>query len=308
LGSATTELKNKLKKPDQRQLWIAAIKLPLYSVIIIPIWIGTAVAVAETGTFNLFNLIWFVIAALLIQIWINLTNDVFDDETGVDIHKYHSIVQLTGKKKAILWLSNILLIIGLIISALLSWGQKDITLMIFVLISCFLGYSYQGPPFRLSYKGIGEIICFFAYSLATITPYYLQNPELNHTILASAASIGFATSMILFCAHFHQVEDDLAGGKYSPVVRFGTKKSARILSWWAVINYALIGLFVLLKILPIGALLSLFSGYYAIKLCAYVNKYHNQPQQVSNCKFIAVAMYFWFGLLLGAGILLSSVI
>lgn len=189
MGSATTELTNKFKKPNKRQLWIAAIKLPLYSVIIIPVWIGTTVAIAETNTFHLSNLIWFIIAALLIQIWINLTNDVFDDDTGVDIHKYHSIVQLTGKKTAILWLANILLIIGLIISALLSWGQRDITLMVFVLISCFLGYSYQGPPFRLSYKGIGEIICFFAYSLATITPYYLQNPEISNTILASLLAL-----------------------------------------------------------------------------------------------------------------------
>ena len=308
MGIATTELTNKQKEPSKRQLWIAAIKLPLYSVIIIPVWIGNAVALAETGNINISNLILFSLAALLIQIWINLTNDVFDDDTGVDVHKYHSIVQLTGKKAAILWLSNLLLIIGLIIAAFLSWRQQDITLMLLFLIGCFLGYSYQGPPFRLSYKGIGEIICFFAYSLATITPYYLQNPELDHTILASAASIGFATSMILFCAHFHQVEDDLAGGKYSPVVRLGTKKSAKILSWWAVINYGLIGLFVLLQILPIGVLLCFLSGYYAIKLCAHVNKYHDQPEKVSNCKFIAVAMYFWFGLLLGAGILLSSLI
>ncbi|MEM9273229.1 MAG: 2-carboxy-1,4-naphthoquinone phytyltransferase, partial [Cyanobacteria bacterium P01_F01_bin.143] len=286
------------------QLWIAAIKLPLYSVVIIPIWVGNAVALAETGNVNLSNLILFFIAAVLIQIWINLTNDVFDDDTGVDVNKYHSIVQLTGNKTAILWLSNLLLIIGLIIVALLSWRQQDIPLMLLFLIGCFLGYSYQGPPFRLSYQGIGEIICFFSYSLLTITTYYLQSPELSNTILASAVSVGFSTSMILFCAHFHQVKDDLAGGKYSPVVRLGTKKSAKILSWWAVINYGLIGLFVWLKILPIGALLCLFSGYYAIKLCAYVSEYHDQPEQVSNCKFIAVAMYFWFGLLLGVGILL----
>ena len=157
----TTELTKELKRPDQRQLWIAAIKLPLYSVIIIPMWVGTSVAVAKTGKLNLSNLILFVISALLIQIWINLTNDVFDDDTGVDIHKYHSIVQLTRRKVAILWLANFLLISGLIITAIICWWQRDITLMVIVLVSCFLGYIYQGPPFRLSYKGVGEIVCFF---------------------------------------------------------------------------------------------------------------------------------------------------
>ena len=304
----TTELTNELNKPSQRQLWIAAIKLPLYSVIIIPMWVGTCVAIAETGTFSLSRLILFLIAALLIQTWTNLTNDVFDDDTGVDIHKYHSIVQLTGKKTAILWLSNLLLIFGLIITAIICWWQRDWNLMIIVLIDCFLGYIYQGPPFRLSYKGVGEILCFFAYIFSTIAFYYAQNPQISNTLLTSAASVGFTTSMILFCAHFHQLEDDLAGGKYSPIVRFGTERSAKFLSWWAVINYGLVGLFIWLKLLPIWALISLFSVFYAVKLCLHVNKYHDQPNQVSNCKFIAVAMYFWFGLLLGIGIVIPSLI
>ena len=304
----TSELINELNKPTKRELWIAAIKLPLYSVIIIPMWVGTCVAVAETGKINLSNLILFLISALLIQTWTNLTNDVFDDDTGVDIHKYHSIVQLTGKKTAIFWLSNCFLILGLIITALICWWQKDLNLMIIVLIDCFLGYIYQGPPFRLSYKGVGEILCFFAYIFSTIAFYYAQNPHISNTLLASSACVGLTTSMILFCAHFHQVEDDLAGGKYSPVVRLGTEKSANILSWWAVINYGLVGLFVWLEMLPIWTLISLLSAFYAVKLCLHVNKYHAQPQLVSNCKFIAVAMYFWFGLLLGVGVVIPHLI
>jgi len=28
---------------------------------------------------------------------------------------------------------------------------------------CALGYSYQGPPFRFGYQGLGEIICFICF-------------------------------------------------------------------------------------------------------------------------------------------------
>ena len=301
----TKELNN---QPSQLQLWRAAIKLPLYSVIIVPMWVGTSAAIAETGKIHWNNLIIFLISALLIQTWTNLTNDVFDDETGVDIHKYHSIVKLTGNKTGILWLANSLLIAGLLLVGIICWEQKDITLITIVLIDCFLGYIYQGPPFRLSYKGVGEILCFFAYSLSTLAFYYAQNHQFSTSILASSICVGLATSIILFCSHFHQTEDDLAGGKYSPVVRFGTEKSAQILSWSAIINYILVAFFVGVKLLPIWALISLLSVFYAAKLCLYVNKYHDQPQQVSNCKFIAVAMYFWFGLLLGVGIAIPNLI
>ena len=292
---------------SKNQLWRAAIKLPLYSVAIIPVWVGTAVAVAETGVINLVNFSVFLVSVIFIQIWINLGNDVFDDDTGVDINKFHSVVKLTGEKSAIFWLSNLFLFLGILATSLIAWWQEDFTLIILVSLGCFLGYSYQGPPFRFSYQGIGEIICFIAYGpLLVSTAYYAQVPTWSIVNLAASVVIGLATSLILFCAHFHQVEDDLAGGKYSPVARLGTAKSAKILPWWTLFTYTLIGLGIMFKLFPIGTILSLFSGIYAIRLCQHVSKYHGQPELVSNCKFIAVTMYFLLGLLLGLGFILPS--
>ena len=291
---------------SQRQLWRAAIKLPLYSVAIIPVWVGTAVAFQEIGTINQLHFWTFLGSIICIQIWINLANDVFDDDTGVDIHKYHSVVQLTGKKNAILWLSNSFLLLGILATSLIAWWQQDITLLIIVLIGCFLGHSYQGPPFRFSYQGIGEIICFISYALLVDAAYYAQTSTWSTTNVAASIIIGLATSLILFCAHFHQFEDDLAGNKYSPIVRLGTAKAATFLPWWAAITYSLIPIFVWLKLLPIWTLTSLLSSFYAVKLCLYVSKYHDQPTQVSNCKFIAVAMYFWLGFLLVIGLIIPQ--
>ena len=72
-----------------------------------------------------------------------------------------------------------------------------------------------------------------------------------------------------------------------------------LLNWLCGAAYGSIVLFVVLKLLPTGALLSLASLPFAIKLCRYVGQYYNQPQAVSSCKFIAVAMHFWSGLLFG---------
>jgi 2-carboxy-1,4-naphthoquinone phytyltransferase len=299
-----------IENPSKSKLWRAAIKLPLYSVALIPVWVGTTVAIAETKNINWTNFLIFLFASLCIQVWINITNDVFDAETGVDVNKLHSVINLTGKEtsKLWLWLGNAFLILGIFATSLIALWQKDVTLLILVLLGCLLGYSYQGPPFRLSYKGIGEIICFISYGpLLVSAAYYSQNPTWSLTALAASVIIGLATSLILFCAHFHQVEDDLAGGKYSPVVRLGTAKSARILYWWGYGIYFLIAAFVILKIFPLLSLLSFVSLFYALKLFSHVNNYHDQPLQVSNCKFIAVSMYFSLGLFLGIGFLLPSV-
>ena len=89
----------------------------------------------------------------------------------------------------------------------------------------FLGYTYQGPPFRLGYQGLGEIICFFTFGPGTVSAaYYAQTQTFSSESLAISAIVGISTSIILFCSHFHQVEDDLAAGKRSPIVRLGTAK------------------------------------------------------------------------------------
>ncbi len=99
-------------QPSKRQLWLAAIKPPMYSVAVIPIWVGTAVAWGQQQTMNWPIFATFLSAAILIIAWLNLTNDVFDADTGIDQNKLHSVVNLTGNKSLIFWLANGLLALG----------------------------------------------------------------------------------------------------------------------------------------------------------------------------------------------------
>ncbi len=291
----------------QIKLWMAAIKPPMYSVAIMPIWVGTAVAFAETKSFNLVVFSTFIAAAILILAWENISNDVFDSETGIDENKHHSLVNLTGNKLLIFWLGNLCLVSGLLgIIAIAIW-QKDFTVIGLILLCCALGYTYQGPPFRLGYQGLGEILCFFAFGpLAIAAAYYSQTASWSINSLAAAVIVGIATSLVLFCSHFHQVKDDIAAGKRSPVVRLGTAKAAKLLSWFTGGIYPLILLFVLLGMFPVWTLLSWLSLPFGFQLCRHVQENHHLPEKVSNCKFIAVNLHFCCCLLLGLGFMLGN--
>ncbi|MEH1934251.1 MAG: 2-carboxy-1,4-naphthoquinone phytyltransferase [Nostoc sp.] len=287
------------------KLWMAAIKPPMYSVAIMPIWVGTAVAFAETKIFNGAVFSTFVAAAILILAWENITNDVFDSETGIDQNKHHSLVNLTGNKPLIFWIGNLCLGLGLLGILAIAFWQQDLTVIAIILLCCGLGYMYQGPPFRLGYQGLGEILCFFAFGpLAVEAAYYSQTQTWSITSLAASVIVGIATTLILFCSHFHQVKDDIAAGKRSPIVRLGTQKGAQLLVWFTASIYPLTLLFVLLGISPAWTLLSWVSLPFAFKLCRHVQENHNQPDKVSNCKFIAVAVHFWACLLFGLGFML----
>jgi 1,4-dihydroxy-2-naphthoate octaprenyltransferase len=295
-----------LVEQSNNKLWLAAIKPPMYSVAIIPIWVGTAVAYAETRILNGVIFSTFLMSAILIIAWLNLSNDVFDSETGVDKNKAHSVVNLTGNKRLVFWLSNLFLAAGILGIFAIAWWQRDFTVIAIVLLCCALGYSYQGPPFRLGYQGLGEFICFFTFGpMALAAAYYSQTQSWSMNCLAASVIVGITTSIILFCSHFHQVEDDAAVGKKSPIVRLGTKRGSQVLWWFGGSVFALTVLFVLMEIFPIWTLLLFASLPSALKLCRHVHQYHDQPEKVSNSKFIAIGMHFFSGLLLGLGFVIG---
>jgi 2-carboxy-1,4-naphthoquinone phytyltransferase len=284
------------------KLWLAAIKPPMYTVAIVPISVGSAVAYAESQTIDLSILGTFLVSATAIIAWLNISNDVFDSDTGIDVNKAESVVNLTGNRNLMFWLANLFLLGGILGIVAISWWQQDLTVMAIVLLACFLGYTYQGPPFRLGYQGLGEIICLICFGpLALSAAYYSQTQAWSIANFAASAIIGISTSIILFCSHFHQVKDDLAAGKRSPIVRMGTELGAKVLTWSTVSIYALTLVGVISGLFPIATLLVFLSVPLAIKLTNFVGEYYNKPDKVRTCKYLAVRLHFVSGLLLVLG-------
>ena len=279
-----------------RKLWMAAIKFPMYSVAIVPIATGTAIAYRNTGAINWSIFGVFLVSAVLVLIWENLCNDVFDAETGIDVNKAHSVVNLTGKKNLILAIANSCLILGIGGVLAISWVQQDLVVVSLVTLCCVLGYVYQGPPFRWGYQGWGEILCFFAFGpLGVSAAYYSQTKSWSVGAVAAAIIVGIITSLILFCSHFNQVADDIAAGKRSPVVRLGTKRSAELLPWLCGVIYAIVILAIALNFFPIWTAIVLISLPIAWKLCTFIITNHDRADLLLNCRFIAVALHFVVG-------------
>jgi 2-carboxy-1,4-naphthoquinone phytyltransferase len=300
--------------PPKSKLWLAAIKPPMYTVAIVPITVGSAVAYAQNRlallpldrSFDLYIFWTFLLSAIAIIAWLNISNDVYDSDTGIDINKAESVVNLTGNRNLMFWLGNLFLVSGLMGIAAISWWQQDLTVVGLVLLSCFLGYTYQGPPFRLGYQGLGEIICTICFGpLAVSAAYYSQTQSWSIANLTASLIIGISTSLILFCSHFHQVKDDLAAGKLSPIVRMGTNMGATVLLWSTVSIYLLTVIGCVSGLFPVATLLIFLSLPLAIKLTKFVSEYHAIPERIRVCKYLAVRLHFVSGLLFALGFYLS---
>lgn len=292
--------------PSRRKLWLAAVKPPMYSVAIMPILVGSAIAYAETGRFDPGVFGAFLAAAILILAWENLSNDVFDAVTGIDINKAHSVVNLTRNRPLVFALANLCLLVGLVAMVAIALRQQDATVLGLIALCCGLGYLYQGPPFRLGYQGLGEILCFLSFGpLGLGAAYYSQTQSWSWASQLAAAVIGLTTTLVLFCSHFHQVEDDIAAGKRSPIVRLGTERGAQLVPWLCGGVFSLTGLGLGLGLFPRATLLVLASGLPAWRLSQHLQRHHHQPDRVSNAKFYALGFHFWSGLLLALGFWLS---
>jgi 2-carboxy-1,4-naphthoquinone phytyltransferase len=295
-----------LKPPSRQKLWLAAIKPPMYTVAVVPIGVGTAIAVAESGKFQGIVFGTFLLSAIAIVAWINISNDVFDSDTGIDKNKAESVVNLTGNRNLMFWLSNLLLVGGIIGVASICWAQQDWMVVEIVALCCFLGYTYQGPPFRLGYLGLGEIICFVCFGpLALTAAYYSQTQNFSLVNLSASMIVGILTSLILFCSHFHQVADDIAAGKKSPIVRLGTQLGSKVLTAATALSYLLLLGLVAAGIFPLTTLWALLGSPIAFQLCRFVDQNHDRPEIVRTCKYLAVRLHFVSGVLLGIGFILS---
>ena len=194
---------------DKKQLWNQAIKWPLYSVAIIPIFICGAYNLYAFKDIKFINFLGFTIASILLLLWENLSNDLYDSETGIDEFKFHSIINLISNKKLIFLIAYLSLFLGLLIIYIISLSIS-INILILILSSCILGYLYQGPPFRLGYLGLGEPLCWFAFgplafaagliALNPIGVYVDKIPWMESFLLATGPALSI--TLVLFCSHF----------------------------------------------------------------------------------------------------------
>ncbi|KAJ1298434.1 hypothetical protein BS78_01G453100 [Paspalum vaginatum] len=299
-----------------RLLWRAA-KLPIYSVALVPLTVGTSAAYHHAGLFFAKRYFILLTAAVLVITWLNLSNDVYDSDTGADKNKKESVVNIIGSREATQNAANVSLFLGF---AGLFWAlaeAKDIRFIVLVMCAIFCGYVYQCPPFRLSYQGIGEPLCFAAFGPLATTAFYFSNSNismssgtallpLTKTVVASSVLVGLTTTLILFCSHFHQIDGDLAVGKMSPLVRIGTKAGSRVVLIGIVMLYILLAAFGVCKSLPSACIvlcaLTLPVGRLVVD---YVLKNHEDDAKIFMAKYYCVRLHALFGMALASGLVLA---
>ncbi|KAI6677660.1 hypothetical protein NL676_038456 [Syzygium grande] len=287
-----------------------AIKLPIYSVALVPLTIGSTSAYLQSSTFAATRYFVLLVSSILVITWLNLSNDVYDFDTGADKNKKESVVNLIGSRTGTLVAAYLFLVLG-------SMG----------LIWC--------PPFQLSYHGLGEPLCVAAFGpFATTAFYWLMGKNssasylpLTGTVLCASLLVGFTTSLILFCSHFHQVEEDIKVGKISPLVRLGTEKGSSVVKVAVAALYSFLLTSGLSRDLPFTCIMSVLSTAYFLNLLAshhqgyilclltlpmgnrvvsFVEENHEDKRSIFMAKYYCVRLHALFGASLAARLVIAK--
>ncbi|CAI9786232.1 unnamed protein product [Fraxinus pennsylvanica] len=289
------------KKEDISQatlLW-RAVKLPIYSVALVPLTVGSAAAYLQTGLHCARRYFMLLASSVLIITWLNLSNDVYDFDTGADKNKKESVVNIVGSRTGTLIVACLLLVLGFVGLIWVSVEAGSMRSVLLLASAVICGYIYQCPPFRLSYQGLGEPLCFSAFGPFATTAFYLLQSgaselTINGTVISASLLVGFTTSLILFCSHFHQIEEDKAVGKISPLVRLGTEAGSKVVKLAVVTIYSLLFILGLGQTLPSSSvILCALTVPMGNSVVSYVEENHKDKTKIFMAKYYCLSFEFF---------------
>ncbi|KAJ6860236.1 hypothetical protein NC651_036559 [Populus alba x Populus x berolinensis] len=128
--------------PKATLIW-RAVKLPIYSVALVPLTVGGAAAYLQTGIFSARRYFSLLVSSILIITWLNLSNDVYDFDTGADKNKKESVVNLVGSRSVAFIAAYSSLLLGFAGLAWTSMGGGNIHAILFLACAILCGYVYQ---------------------------------------------------------------------------------------------------------------------------------------------------------------------
>ncbi len=222
--------------PSTFRSWIKAARLRTLPLAFSSIITGMALAI-ESGSkpWDLFILA--IITTLFLQVLSNFANDYGDFQNGADnagrIGPSRAIQQgwITPRamRLAIILISILTLIFGIILLYRAFDGQIDFLFLIFLLlglaaITAAIKYTSGKNPY--GYQGLGDISVLFFFGILGVTgSYFLFSGKVQSVVFLPALSIGCFATSVLNLNNMRDIETDAASGKITMAVSLAKERA-----------------------------------------------------------------------------------
>lgn len=222
------------------KIWIAST---------VPMLVAVALAYAKTGSLDWGWLAIAFVGVYLIEIGKNAVNEFFDFLSGADRYVVgDQRTPFSGGKKTIiqgklsLFETGVIAVVTLFAAFLIG---------VYIALYCeprifwigmaggIIAIAYTFPPFKLCYRGLGEIFIGIAFGPLIVSGMYLM---LTHTWSWEIALIGlpvaFLIMNVIWINQYPDYQADLKAGKRNWVVRLGPERGVKVYAWFYAAAYA----------------------------------------------------------------------
>ncbi|MBS1493171.1 MAG: 1,4-dihydroxy-2-naphthoate octaprenyltransferase [Bacteroidetes bacterium] len=276
--------------PKGAKLWLMASRAYSFPASIIPVLFGSTLALIFDPAIK-FNWVVFALAlvgSVLAQVGANLINDIYDYKIGIDKEDKKNGIPHGG---SMVLSMNFMTVdqmkmgatVALAVGALIGFylyllaGPWIIYLTVFGVLSSVI---YTATPAAFKYKALGDIQVFVSFGcVITLGAYMVQTHEFSWMPVLLSLPLGFLIDAIL---HTNNIRDISFDGKFKvKTLPLLIGESASIKFYYFLIfgAYALVAVFVALKLLPYTALLCLITLPIGIKLCKMANHFPKDPHE-----------------------------
>ncbi len=129
------------------------------------------------------------------------------------------------------------------VAGMIIAGWREPSVVWFGLAGMAFAFFYHAPPFRLSYRGFGEVAVAVAYGpIVTAGTYLVQRGAIPTSIILLSVPLGVLIAAFLWINEFPDFSADALSGKRTLVVRLGRAGAAEGFAWLGVAAAAILAL------------------------------------------------------------------
>jgi 1,4-dihydroxy-2-naphthoate polyprenyltransferase len=296
-------------------LLLRATRAPFLSATFAPVLLGLAVA-ARVGVFDIVTALITLVAASAVHLGLNVANDVFDTLQGADDANrtptkfsggsrvlQNALVTMREMSMLAIACYGVAAVLGVVLMVL----RGSPALVAIAALGFFISVAYTMPPFKLVYRGVGEIATAIGFGpVMLLGTYTVQSRgSLSAEALLVSVPVALLVAMILYVNEIPDRAGDAQAGKRTLPVRW----SKRAVVWGfdasAAGAFASVTAGVVVGLLPVPALLVLLATPLAIRVHSGLVSFYDNPYALMDTMAANIRLHMNVSLLLLVGYLLT---
>lgn len=185
----------------------------------VPFVAGVAIAHVQGATIDPWIAAGAFIAIFFVEVGKNAIHDVIDDRSGAGTA---ARLLTEGELVAAAWIAFVLAgVLGLAVASV-----TNPALMILGVAGAAMAAAYSLPPFKLSYRGLGEAAVFLTYGPGiVIGSVLLFGGLVTLDVVTSSVCLGLIIANVLLINEVQDERADRLAGKKTLVVRLGRDRA-----------------------------------------------------------------------------------